>query len=343
MEYNMFEPRAMTRVVNTLFPPATFFLSTFFSGPAEEHTTEAVDIDIVKGSRRVAAYTRASAKSTPLAREKFSTASLKLPYIKLSRSLEAVQTLLRMPGENIYSQITPAQRAARQMVKDMKDLNDAIVRAEELQAAQAIIDAKVIIKGNEVDAEIDFGRDAALEFSATNPWDLATPGIWNFLRETTALIFSKSGYTPNNIIMGKNALAAFIADEETLSMLDNSGIVAGQLNVNQPVTSPFPNARMFGSFGGFTFWEYYEVYNDPVTDVVTPLVPDDYIVFTSPGMICVPHYGVIKDFGALIPLKRFSKSYKEEDPSQLTMIVQSSPAMINHTPDATAKVKVTNV
>lgn len=343
MAYDMFEPREMTRVVNTLFPPARFFMQTFFGGPVEEHTTELVDIDIVQGARRVAAYTRASAKSTPLAREKFTTASLRLPYIKLNRSLEAVQTLLRQPGETIFSQLTPMERAARQMAKDMKDLNDAISRAEELQAAQAIIDAKVIIKGAEVDAEIDFNRDAALTFSAAAPWDLPNPGIWDFLRSTTALIFSKSGFTPNRIIMGANAMSAFLKDPETLELLDNRRIAAGSINVDQSVTAEFPTARFFGSFGGFEFWEYYEVYNHPDTDVVTKLVPDDYIVFTSAGMECTAHYGVIKDFGALIPLKRFAKSFEEQDPSQLTMLVQSAPAMVNHTPNATAKVKVTNV
>lgn len=343
MAYDMFEPRELTRVVRTMFPSEGFFKRKFFSSSIERHNTELIDFDVVKGSRRVAVYTRASAKSTPLAREKFTTGGFRIPYIKHNRSLEAVQKLLRQPGETIYDVMTPAQRAARQLAKDLKDLNEAIDRAEEVQAAQAIIDAKVIIKGNEIDAEIDFQRDAALSGDASRPWDAADPRIWDFFREVTALVWEKSGKMVSNAIFGKNALSAMVADGEVLELLDNQGVTIGNLNIGAPVVAPFPGARKFGEYGGIAFWEMYDGYDDPVTNTFTKFVPDDYVVFFCDGMETTAHYGPILDFGALIPLERFAKTYDENDPSVRTLLLQAAPAMINHTPNATAKFKVTNV
>lgn len=344
MSYDMFGQREMSRAIIELKPVGNFFRTTFFSGPPEEHNTDTIDIDVYKGNRRVAPYTRASAKSTPLARTPFQTGVLKLPYIKLSRSMEAAMAFLRQPGETIYGGKTPAQRAQEQIVKDLAELEEAIQRAEELQCAQAIIDANIIIKGFDTDAEIDLQRDADLEFTvdAADFWNTETADIHAQLRSYARLVHAKSGYTPNVLLAGANVLDALFSNEQAMKLLDNRRTNVGELR-SQPTTTPGINARSYGDFAGFTLWEYYESYdldNEDGTVTNIPLIPDDYIILASTGMKCVPHYGAIKDFGAMVPLKRFVKTIEEQDPSTKTAIVQTSPAMINHTPDATAKIKV---
>lgn len=341
MSYDMFGTREMTQAILELKPVGNFFRSVFFSGAAEEHQHETVDLDLYKGQRKVAAYTRSSAKSKPLARTTFKTGGFTIPYIKMSRSLEAAQTLLRMPGENIYSPKTPAQRAQEQIVKDLFEIEESIQRAEELQAAQAIVNAKVIIKGEDVDAEIDLQRDAALTFTVAGAdlWTAGTADIHAQMRQYARLVFSKSGFTPNVMIAGTAALDAFFANADVQALLDNRRLNVGGVS-SAPSTAPFPGARYYGDFAGYEIWEYHELYLDEATNTEALLVPADRIVLASKGMKCVPHYGPIKDFGSLQPVRRFAKSIEEQDPSVKTAIVQTAPAFINHTPDATASIKV---
>jgi hypothetical protein len=337
MAYDIFGRREMTRTINQMKPPGNFFRSRFFAGPPELHDTAAIDIDIYKGQRKVAPYTRATNKSTPLARTPFQTGSFKIPYIKLNRTLAAAEVILnRSAGDTIYSEKTPAQLAAEQVAKDLFDIEEAIARAEELQAAQAIIDAKVIIKGFDVDAEIDLGRDPALSFVAPVLWGAAGVDIHEQLRTWAALVYAKSGYVPNVMLGSPTALSAFFKDAGVRSILDNRRMEAGAIVTDQEYAA----ARSYGSFAGFQIWEYYDLYLDDADNTEKPFIPNDYIVLASSRMQTTPHYGVIQDFGSLIPTKRFAKTIVEEDPSAKVLIVQSAPAFINHTPDATAKIKV---
>lgn len=340
--YDMFGTREMTRAVLTLRPVGNFFRSTFFNGPAEEHNNMVVDIDIYKGQRKVAPYTKVTSKSKPLTRTDYKTGAFTIPYIKISRSLSAVQTMLRSPGETIYSDRTPAERAAEQMMKDLAELNEAIERAEELQAAQAVVNAKITIKGEEVDAEIVLGRDAALEFTVAGAdlWTAGTADIHKQLRTYARLVFSKSGFTPNIMLAGATALDALFANAAVRALLDNRRFVAGAIDTGTTTSPPYPGARRYGDLAGFDIWEYSEIYLDDADNLEKPFIPDNSIVLASTGMRCVPHYGPILDFGALQPLRRFAKSIEEQDPSYKTAILQSAPAMINHDPDATAKIQV---
>lgn len=341
MPYDVFGTREMTQAITTLRPVGNFFRSTFFSGPAEEHNNLIVDIDIYKGQRKVAPYTKATSKSKPLARTQFKTGAFTIPYIKVSRSLEAVQTMLRSMGETIYGSKTPEQRANEQMAKDLADLEESIVRAEELQAAQAIVLAKISIKGEEVDAEIDLLRDPLLTFTVAGAdlWTAGTADIHQQLRSYARLVFSKSGFTPNMLIGGPAALDALFKNAAVRDLLNNRRMVAGAFDTSVS-TSPYPGARRYGDLAGFDVWEYSEMYLDDADNTEKPMIPDDSIVLASSGMRTVPHYGPIMDFGALVPLKRFAKTIEEQDPSVKTAIVQTAPAMINHDPDATAKIKV---
>jgi len=336
MAYDIFGRRELSRVINQMKPPGNFFRSRFYSGSVETHDTAAIDIDVYKGTRKVAPYTRATNKSTPLARTPFQTGSFKIPYIKLNRTLAAAEVFLnRGIGEHIYSDKTPQQLAAEQVAKDLFDIEEAIARAEELQAAQSIVNAKVIIKGFDVDAEITLGRDAALAFTASTLWSGAAD-IHAQLRQWSALVYAKSGYAPNVLMGGAAALDAFFANSGVRSILDNRRMAAGVINTDQQYAA----ARNYGSFAGLEIWEYYDLYLDDADNTEKLLIPTDSIVLASTGMQTTAHYGAIQDFGAMIPLRRFAKTIVEEDPSSRVLIVQSAPAYINHTPDATALIKV---
>ena len=54
-EVSLYEPRRMGRIVASIPPVRTFFKSTFFKHE-ETFNTKKVDVDFVKGSRKVAPF-----------------------------------------------------------------------------------------------------------------------------------------------------------------------------------------------------------------------------------------------------------------------------------------------
>ncbi len=59
----------------------------------------------------------------------------------------ADQLMTRLPGEDLYSGMTPAQRAAQKLMEEYATLNDATTRREEWMAVQAIVTGTIPIVG----------------------------------------------------------------------------------------------------------------------------------------------------------------------------------------------------
>ena len=247
---------------------------------------------------------------------------------------------LRNIGEHIYSTQSPKERAAEQLARDLSELEEAILRAEELQAAQAIVNAKVIIKGEEIDAEIDLQRDPLLTFDAAGTWVGGASDIHSQFRDWGLQVFKLSGFTPNIAIGAHDSLTAFFADPGVQSLLDNRRLAVGSVGSSGTDANTNPNVRKYGDFAGFQIWEYNEFYLDDADNTEKTVIPDGHVVLASTGMRAVRHYGPIADMAVLQPLKRFVKKVVTDDPSTITAIAQTAPAMINHDPDATALIKV---
>jgi hypothetical protein len=334
---DMFATRSMTEAILQMKPAQSFFLDRFFTGPIKTHNTELIDVDLYKGKRRVAPYTRSGNKSTPLERIPFQTQPMRIPYIKLSRNLEAVLAAQRMPGEHVYSSRSQADRAREILAMDLFDLNDAVARAEELQAAQAIILGKVTIKGEEIDAQADYQRSAGNTYTAPVLWSAGGSDPGADMRAAGLKVQQSTGLTPDVAIFGQTALNAFLKNALVLNQIDTLHGDFGTVAANK---IQYPGATYYGMFAGFQIWTYVEWYLDDVTNLEVPLVPDNKVVITATSARNWRHYGPIIDLGSLIPEKRFAKSWVIEDPSARMLSVHSAPLMVPHDIDATVNLQV---
>ena len=336
MDVDMFKPRTLTEAILKIRPTNTFFLDRFF-GRTLTHNTLAIDVDVWKGKRKVAPYSRVGSKSTPLERQAFTTTPMNIPYIKLSRSLEPVQCLLRTPGEAIYSSRTPADRAREQLAMDLEDLNNAIKRAEELQAAQALVNGVAIIKGEEIDAEADYGRSGSHAYTVSTLWTAAGSDPGADLDAAALRISKDSGLTANVAVMGASALAAFLKHDLVRDQLDTANGFYGSINADKPA---FNGATYYGRFRGLEIWGYNEWYLDDADNTEKPLVPVDKVLVASTQARNWRHYGPIMHMGSLIAEQRFVYSWKQEDPSCMMMAVHAAPLMVPHDVDATCLLDV---
>ena len=137
-EISIYEPRYLAEVVRTTPLVRTFFLDNYFTN-VKTFATKSVDIDVVKGDRRMASFVHPLVGGQVLKNEGYQTESFTPPLINPLTVTTANDALERMPGEDLYSGMTPEERAAKQLIEDYQRLNDAATRREEWMAVQALI------------------------------------------------------------------------------------------------------------------------------------------------------------------------------------------------------------
>lgn len=228
-EVNIYTPRYLAEVVRQAPPVHTFFRNTFFTN-VQHSPTESVDIDIVKGNRRMAAFVHPRIGGEVLKSDGYKTESYKPPLVNPYDETTADRYMTRMPGEDLYSGMTPAQRAAKKLMGEYASLNDATTRREEWMAVQAIVTGQIPIVGKGVNEIIDFGFTNTETLTGTAQWGKSAAKISDNLEDWADKVLTNGFANVDMAIMGKTALRNFLADEKIGKMLDNRRVEMGLIH-----------------------------------------------------------------------------------------------------------------
>jgi len=98
MAIDIFNTRTMLAALEQMKRPKTFLLDMFFRAVSTSNT-KYVDVDIVKGKRRLAAFVSPVIAGKPVEKRGFTTKSYAPPYIKPKLLTTADDLLNRLPGE----------------------------------------------------------------------------------------------------------------------------------------------------------------------------------------------------------------------------------------------------
>ena len=203
-EVNIYSPRYLAEVVRQTPAVHTYFRDTFFTN-VKTFATERVDIDRVKGDRRMAALVHPRVGGKVLKANGYQTESYKPPLINPYDVTTADQLMTRLPGEDLYSGMTPAQRAAQKLMEEYATLNDATTRREEWMAVQAIVTGTIPIVGEGVNETIDFGLTNKKTLTGDNKWGGTKADILGNLGDWTDAVLHGGFANVDTIIMGKKA------------------------------------------------------------------------------------------------------------------------------------------
>lgn len=333
-EINIYSPRYLAEVVRQAPPVHTFFLDTFFTN-VKTFASERVDIDIKKGGRRMAAFVHPRVGGKVLRGSGFQTESYKPPLINPYNVTTADQLMSRLPGEDIYSGRTPAQRSAEKLMDEYTDLNDATTRREEWMAAQAIITGQIPIVGEGVNEVIDFGFTNKKTLTNTARWGQSAAKIMDNLEDWEGEVLTNGFTNVDMVIMGKTALRLFLADAEVQKNLDNRRVEMGIIHPKD-----LPNGvRYIGHLNkpNVDIYEYREVYlddwTDPENEETKPLMPDNKIVMISSQANFMLAYGMctyLEDNGNWVTAQsnRVLRSYVEHHPDRRMLELQAHPLPI---------------
>lgn len=340
---DIFSSRRMLRSLEQAYAPVTFLTNTYF-GSTEPADGEYVDIDIIKGKRRMAPFVSPKMEGKVVQRVGFATYSYKPPYIKEKMVSTAQDFLKRQAGETIYqSNDGPAQRAAKQVGKDLAEMDDLIIRRIEWMCASLLNDGTLTIVGDGISMSVDFLMPSTHKItisSGTLKWsDRTNSKPYENLKTWRRLIMKDSGITPDTVIMGQDVVENFINNADIRARMDLLRADWGRI-----APQALPNGVTWLGFFpelGLTLYSYDAWYDDD-SGVSQSYVPVNKIWMGSTRARTAVHYGAIQDLqaGGNFAVPRFPKSWETEDPSARWIMLQSAPLPALHQSDAFVSVVV---
>lgn len=341
---DLFDTRTMLDAVEQMKPARRFLLNTFFNGAnPRTFATTSVDIDIVKGKRKMAPFVHPTLPGSVSLREGFRADTYKPPYIQPKRETTAELILKRSAGENPYAAKTPAQRAGERLGRDLADLDDEITRREEWMCAQALTTGSVRVLGEGVDDTINFLMEASHKITlSTGKWDASgSDPIGNLRQWKRGLIAKDSGRTANVGVLSGAAVDAFQANELVMKQLNTRRV---DLGIIKPEELP-DGVTYLGYLNdpGIDLYSYDEWYLDD-SGVEQPMIPDGGVILGSTNTQNAMLYGAIQDLDAiesgLVEARRFPKSWVTPEPSARWLKLQAAALAGFLEPDAFVYAKV---
>ena len=327
---DLYTPRALAEVVKTTPPVRTFLRDRFFTN-VKTFPTKRVDIDIVKGNRKMAAFIHPMVGGEIVQAEGYETKSYAPPLINPATISTADQLLERLPGEDMYSGKTPADRAAEKLIEEYNQLNDMTTRREEWMAAQVLTTGQLKVKGKGVDEVIDFGLTNKITLASTKKWGASAADIWGNLKDWKQQV-SRNGFAnANMVIMGKAAADAFMADATIKNMLDNRRIEIGAIKPEEMEGGLTYYGHL--NLPGVDIYGYDEVYLDDETGKTKPLIPDNVVLMIPSAASFMRAYGLctyLDDAGAWHSAEtdRLLRTYVEHRPDRRFIELQTHPLLI---------------
>lgn len=322
----MYEPRTMLAVVNNLARPKTFIKDLLFKNVTTVGS-EKIDVDIIKNNRRVSPFVSPIREGQVVEREGYKTDSYTAPLLKPKMITTAEQVALRSPGEGIYSSKSPEERAEEQLIRDYSELDDIITRTEELMCCEAVFEGKVTIKGDGVDALIDFNMTNKEALEGEARWSEPTSTPLKDLARMKSQILKTGRINPDVAIFGKEALSLFMEHEGVQKMFDLRLVETGQIDPRE-----LPNgATYIGHLKSpsLDIYTYEEWYLDEETGKDRAVVPDNMVwMGSTKARTDFVYAGTWDADDGWVELPRYVKTWTKKDPSARIIQMYSRPLPI---------------
>lgn len=331
----------LNRTVESLKRPNAFLLNTFF-GQIELSDSEEIyfDVEIDGVSRRLAPFVHPMKEGKVVESEGFNTKSFKPAYVKDKRVHEPNRSFRRGIGETIGTgqTMTPAERAAANLQRDLQNQVNMLTRRKEVMAAEVLRTGSCTIKGDGFGTvTVSFGRDVDLTntLSGADCWDQTGIKPLELIEDWSFEVLQESGAVVRDIVMEKNAWRAFVAATGIVDKLDKRRT---DVNGNMMTIVPPEHVAYMGTDGVYRYWVYTDWYIDPDTGAETAILPYGTVLGLSFDIMGVQHHGAIRDTkaieGGLAMSEYFVKSWEVEDPSSRILLMQSAPLVVPYRPNA---------
>lgn len=299
--------RMMAPVFSDLetIPVLTLFLTLFASAAGRtiiEMDANAIDIDIQRGNKKVAAYIERGTSANNVTKnrslvEKFTSDTRLFPLIEEETPITSDMISKRMPGESVY---TPMSRRAKQIALAMKGHNEdmnRIIRKLEYSASESFRTGLQTINDS---LQYDFYRLAAHNVSAATAWsDSANAVPITDLAGAGDLIFRNGNRRPTDIIFGSGSWDEFLLTTQVTTLANNRRIVHFTADMNMDAPAGYESWTAAGAiFQGqvkagdwkLNMWTYPAIYETDA-GTKTQYLPDAEVMIYANGARLDRYFG----------------------------------------------------
>lgn len=296
--------KRLLSVYHQMASPTLFFSGMFQSPPRNFHSSEEVDIDIVRDDEDVSIVVQdLSTGSRINSADLYTSKGFKPPIHDESFPINSFDLLKRMPGSDPFASPEFRGNLISQMMTGMVKMERKIRRAMELQASQALQTGMITLRDKNGVAlyNLDFKPKASHFPVAGTAWNAAGATITNDIGALAEVIRNDGLADPDELYMGVNAFEAFINDDLITKRFDTRRIDLGKL-------VPMTKLGNGGSYRGvveignykYDVYTYGGRYKDPQTGAkVQYLDPGKVIVRASSGRLDAT-FGAIPNIGSML-------------------------------------------
>lgn len=325
MAIDIFETRTLIQSVNSIKPAPSFILDTFFAN-VQTSNTEAIDVEIYDGKRKLAPFVSPKVEGKLIESEGKTVHTYKPAYVKPKYYTEAADLVEKADGVFYADNKTPAQRAMDKYARELLEGRNSINRRIEVMATEAITTGQTTINGDGITDVVDYQMPSEhlKTLAGAALWTDSASDPMKDLRDWKIEVTNRSGVTPTHVVLGQEALDAFLANDNVQAYLDNRRITLGDV---APVDMGV-GVTYWGIVEGLRMYSYSTTYTND-SNIEVDLFPAKNILIGSTMAQTVRAFGAIKDLDSgTFSGEIFAKSWTVEDPSGRMVLLQSAPLPI---------------
>ena len=338
---------SLTGMVNEMKSPQSFIRNLLFSN-VRAYSTENVVYSVLSGGREVAPFVQKNGEAIMAGGYDEAEKTVSPANIRIKRPLEAADLIFRRhAGDVIFADGRDvSEAAAREVARQLQRLEDLVANAEEYLCAQALRGVISYEAADESVFTITLEKSVGNTITLADFWD-QTGDVAETVMTVRKRMHSQVSLQPTDCILGEEAATAFIKSASAKELLDLRNTAFGMLDLTNGIgaSGPMQGAMPLGSIGGIRFWAYFPSVTLP-DDSTYALVRAKYAEFVHAGPMAQNEmaYGAISDLdaldGGMLSARRFSKSWRSQDPSVQQVLLASRPLPIMKRPDSVVSVKV---
>jgi hypothetical protein len=280
---------SLLQAIAQAYPPQTLFRDTFFPD-IKPFVTKTVLMDYKKGNRKMAPFVSKGGGGVNVGRTGFSTKEYEPPMMAPQRPTTNDDVENRTFGENVFSTITPEQRAQELRAQDIADLIDMNTRRIEWMCAQLMLYGEFEVSGYADDGEtviIDTVTypdwTQKLTLTGTDMWTNTGADIYGILEDMSQKVSRNSGRVPDVSIGSYKTCQKIMQNESILQYLMIPNAQNMSLMSFQPrIVSPGVRRIGFIQSLNLELFAYDGIYDD-AADQIQQYIPDGYFVMGNSG------------------------------------------------------------
>ena len=282
------------------------FLSGFFQSPAENfHTSEEVEIDIVRSDEDIAIVVQdLSAGYRQNSEDLYTNKGFKPPIFKEAITLNSFDLIKRMPGQNPFESPEFRGNVIARMFSGMTKVERKIRRSIELQASQVLQTGVVTLTDAAGVAlyTLDYKPKASHFPTAGVSWATAT-GAQKIadINSLAEQIRDDGLLDPDELHMGIDAFENFISDADVQKRFDIRRIDLGTISAME-MRGNGGTFRGIVEIGNYRYdvWTYGGRYKDPQTGNKVHYIDKGKIIVRASAGRMDATFGAIPNIGSLM-------------------------------------------